>query len=282
MVANLFRKKTVLITGGGTGLGSALAKKLAFDKADIIIVGRRLDKLEEVVEDITNNKKKSGKIIAVQGDISTKDGLAAVMTGIKKTGLGVDILINNAAVYFGGKFEQLTQEEVGQIISTNIWGSIMLTHLLIDQILANKRSGIINISSFAGKVGLPFQSVYSASKYALAGFTESLQREYAGKLNILGVYPSGIKTDFMGSATKKLEKMKFNFNTPDVVAEKIIEAYNLQKKSLILGKKEKSFIFWNKFNSKSVDKSFQKLKGQILSAVNGASSEIGKVFKKKK
>ena len=128
--------------------------------------------------------------------------------------------------------------------------------------------GIINISGFFGKVGVPYFSLYSASEAGIIAFTESLQREYAGEnLRIMGVYTAGLKTDMFKGIIDKMHKIGFIFENPELVAQKIINAYNEMKDTLVLGKKEKSLIFWNGISKKSVDKKFRKIKTKLLNSV---------------
>ena len=163
---------------------------------------------------------------------------------------------------------QASLKDIAKALNTNVTGTILVTKLAIPILKANKKPGIINICGFAGQVALPYFSVISASKYAINGFTESLQREYAGEqLRIMGVYPAGIKSEETENIMPKMEKLGFTFDDPKEIAKKIIEAYNEQRTELVFGKKERSLIFWNKISKKNVDNKVKKIKSKLLNAV---------------
>ncbi|OHD08417.1 MAG: hypothetical protein A2086_07665 [Spirochaetes bacterium GWD1_27_9] len=268
MNTNLFRNKVVVITGASKGLGKALAIELALSKADVVLVGRKKDSLIKIVKEIEQLKKKTGRLFVVSGDISTKEGCDLLIRDIKKASGNFDILINNASNFSIGKFEDEKVENIKKIIDTNVTGTITFTKLALPILKLSKKPGIINISGFAGKVALPYLSLFTATKFAITGFSEALQREYAGdSLKIMTVYPAGIKTETTQEFAPKFEKIGFTYDKPEDIANKIIEAYNSLRKELVLGKKERSLSFWNGFNKNSVDNKFKNLKQKISSIV---------------
>jgi uncharacterized protein len=182
--------KTVLITGAGTGLGKELALLYAKDKHQIILTGRTLSKLEET------------KCL-----IEQLDGIAHVwQLDIRKpekdiqnllSNYTVNILINNAGVGHFGPFHRLSHEEIEEMIDINVKGTIYITQALIKHLLSRPEGKIINIISTAGLRGKINESVYVASKFAVRGFTESLQKEYANTtLSVIGAYMGGMDTPF--------------------------------------------------------------------------------------
>lgn len=265
---NFFKNKTVLITGATQGLGKALAMELVNLKADLVLVDKNKEVLNKTIQEITQTKKKVGKIFGIAADLSTKEGCENVIRDAKKTVGTFDILINNAAILKPGKLSEKSTKDIIEIINTNLLSTILLTNLSLPILSASKKPGIINICAFFGKVGVPYFSLYSATEGGIAKFTESLQREYAGEnLRIMGVYTAGLKTDMFKGMIDKLQKIGFVFENPEVVAQKIINAYNEMKDDLILGKKEKSLIFWNNISKKSNDKKFKKIKTKLLNTV---------------
>ncbi len=265
---NFFKNKTVLITGASQGLGKALAMELVGMKADLILVDKTKEMVNKTIQEITQAKKKVGKIIGIPGDLSTKEGCENIIRDVKKTVGTFDILINNAAILKPGKFSEKNPKDIVEIINTNLLSTMILTNLSLPVLAGAKKPGIINISAFFGKVGVPYFSLYSASEAGIIGFTESLQKEYAGEnLRIMGVYTAGLKTDMFKGMIDKMQKIGFVFENPEVVAQKIINAYNEMKDTLVLGKKEKSLIFWNGISKKSIDKKFRKIKTKLLNTV---------------
>jgi short-subunit dehydrogenase len=268
MTNNFFKNKIVVITGAGAGLGKALSIELALQKADVIMVGKKKEELLANIKEIEQLKKKTGRTFAVAGDASTKEGCDALFRDIKKVTGTFEILINNSSVFTAGKLEDAKAENIKKVFDTNVFGSIFLTKLAIPVLKSNKKPGIINIGSFAGKVSLPYFSVYAASQFAFNGFAESLQKEYAGEqLRIMNVYTAGIKDESLGEIDQKMEKLGFAYENPTEIAKKIVEAYNENRKDVVFGKKERGLIFWNAVSKKSVDEKFKKIKTKILNAI---------------
>lgn len=271
MAKNLFRNKIVVITDGETSLGSALAIEVAKQKADVIIITQKKENLNDTIDQISKLKK-AGKAIPIVGDLTTKNGCDAAIALIKRAVGTIDILINNAAIINCGKFEDNKADQVTNMINKNVTGTILFTQLALPLLRNNKRPGIINIADSMGKVAFPYLSVYSATQFALTGFTQALQRELSGdKLRIMSVYTAGI-TDSMNEATEdKLKKLGFTYDNPEVVAGRIIETYNLEKNELVFGKKENSLAFWNTVLKSSVDNKFKKIRTKILNAISASS-----------
>ncbi|MFC3885364.1 SDR family NAD(P)-dependent oxidoreductase [Bacillus songklensis] len=182
--------KTVLITGAGTGLGKELALLYAKDNHQVILAGRTLSKLEKTKHLI---KQLGGTAHIQQLDIRSPE------KAVKKLLLThtIDILINNAGVGHFGHFHRLRHEEIEEMIDSNVKGTIYVTKALIEHLLSRPEGKIINIVSTAGLRGKVNESVYVASKFAVRGFTESLQKEYADtRLSIIGAYMGGMDTPF--------------------------------------------------------------------------------------
>ena len=265
---NFFKNKTVLITGASQGLGKALAMELVDLKADLVLIDKSKEMVSKVVQEITQTKKKIGKIFGIVADLSTKEGCENAIRDARKTVGTFDILINNAAILKPGKFSEKNLKDIVEIINTNLLSTMILTNLSLPILAGVKKPGIINICAFFGKVGVPYFSLYSAVEAGISGFTESLQREYSSEnMRIMGVYTAGLKTDMFKGMIDKMQKIGFLFEAPEIVAKKIVNAYNEMKNDLVLGKKEKSLIFWNGVSKNSVDKKFKNIKTKLLNTV---------------
>lgn len=272
MLKNLIRNKIVVITDGESALGEALARELAAAKGEVLIIGKDKDGLNKLVEDIAASKKKTGNVTPIIGDLSTRKGCEAVLSIIRR-GVGtIDLLINNRSMFLGGKIDEeggLNQFE--EMINTNVLGYMLFTRLSIPLLRDNKKPGIINITSYRGKVALPYMTAFSASQFAQVGFTQALQREFAAdRIKVMSVNTAGIKGDFDEETEKKFEKLGFSFDDPTAIAEKIVESYNLEKEELVFGKKEKSLGWWNTVSRKSVDSKLKKIRTKILNAIASA------------
>lgn len=185
--------KTILITGGGSGLGAELAKLWAELGNHIILVGRTEDKLKDVYSSIESN---GGSCSYYTSDISNINEAYRLLEMIEQDGRSVDMLVNNAGAGAFGPLEEVDEEEIHTVIDTNVKGTIFLTKVFLP-LLKQKQGRIMNIISTAGLKGKKHESVYVASKYAIRGFTESLWKDLEGTgSSATAVYMGGMDTPF--------------------------------------------------------------------------------------
>jgi NAD(P)-dependent dehydrogenase (short-subunit alcohol dehydrogenase family) len=170
--------KVWLITGAGRGMGVDITKAALAAGHQVVATGRNTDSVAKALGQNEN-------LLIVKLDVTNpQDAEAAVNAAVAKFGR-IDVLVNNAANFVAGFFEELTQEEIGQQLQTSLIGPMIVTRAVLP-IMREQRSGhIIAISSTAGLTSLAFCSAYSASKFGLEGFMQALQTEVA---------PFGIKS----------------------------------------------------------------------------------------
>jgi NAD(P)-dependent dehydrogenase (short-subunit alcohol dehydrogenase family) len=170
--------KTWLITGAGRGMGIDLARAALVAGHRVVATGRDPDGVRAAVGEHEN-------LLVARLDITDASSVAeAVAAALERFGR-IDVLVNNAANFFGGFFEELSPEQFRSQIETNLFGPATVTRAVLP-IMRTQRSGlVVSISSTAGVVGSPFTSAYAASKFALEGWMESLAGE---------VEPYGIRT----------------------------------------------------------------------------------------
>src|SRR6266545_3621786 len=200
-------KKTWFITGAGRGMGVEFAKATLAAGHNVVATGRNPDAIREALGP-------ADELLAVKLDVtSPEEAEAAVKAAVDRFG-GIDVLINNAASFYAGYFEELTPEQMERQLSTSLIGPMNVTRAVLP-VMRKQRSGqIISISSSAGLVGFEFGTAYAASKFGVEGWMQSLQAE---------VEPFGIDTIIVNPGffrTELLTEESTNY------AERPIEDYN--------------------------------------------------------
>jgi NAD(P)-dependent dehydrogenase (short-subunit alcohol dehydrogenase family) len=209
------------ITGAGRGMGVDIAKAALAAGFEVVATGRSTDKVAEALG-------QSDNLLIVKLDITKPaDAESAVKATVEKFGR-IDVLVNNAANFYAGFFEELTPEQMERQLSTSLIGPMNVTRVVLP-VMRKQRSGlIITISSTAGLIGFEFGTAYAASKFGLEGWMQSLQAE---------VEPFGIQTITVNPGffrTELLTVESTNF------AERTIEDYNERR--------AKQMAFWKGYN----------------------------------
>ena len=189
--------KVWLITGAGRGMGVDITKAALVAGHKVVATGRNTDSVAKALGEDEN-------LLIVKLDVTKQaDADAAVNAAVEKFGK-IDVLVNNAANFIAGFFEELTQEEIGQQLQTSLIGPMIVTRAVLP-IMRKQRSGhIISISSTAGLTSLEFCSAYSASKFGLEGFMEALQTEVAPfGINTTIVNPGFFRTELLTEQSTK-------------------------------------------------------------------------------
>lgn len=203
--------KTILITGGSEGLGFALAKELLSQKSEIIICGRSREKLNDASKKLNSNKLRTFVC-----DVSDYNQVQMMVKNITN----LDILINNAGIFMESPIESSNPSEISNVINVNVKGVIYVTKACIPLLKRRKESYLLNISSTKGIEGEENLSVYSASKFAVQGFTESLQLELKEtNIKVFGFYPASMDTTF--HLKTGVVRDRSNWMTVEEVAEVI-------------------------------------------------------------
>jgi short-subunit dehydrogenase len=180
------KDKVVIITGGNSGIGKALAFEFGEKGSKVVITGRNLEALQETENEL---KTKGIEVLALQADVTSKEDNQRMAEETLKRFGKIDILINNAGMSMRAYFEDVDVKVIEQLMDINFFGAIYATKSCLPHIIQQKGS-VIGISSIAGFRGLPARVGYSASKFALQGFLESLRTEMIEKgVHVLTVCP---------------------------------------------------------------------------------------------
>lgn len=213
--------KAILITGAGSGLGKELAILFSQTNQHILLMGRSQDKLQSVKTEIEQN---GGRADVIQADIRSfqevSDKVKKISEHYTLTGL-----VNNAGIGYFGPFEKMEESEIIEMTDTNILGTVFMTKAVLPTFEQQKSGHIINIISTAGLRGKVNEAVYVASKFAVRGFTESLQKEYENSdIKFTAVYMGGMDTPFWENSDHIKDPSRLR--SPKEVAEIIFSQLN--------------------------------------------------------
>lgn len=200
--------KTAIVTGASGGIGAAICKKLAHMKMNLVISGRKRDVLEHLAEEL---RAMGAGVLVCDGDITD----TAFVRGLPQAALdqfgGLDVLINCAGIAQNQHFDEVTEEEYDQIMNLNVRAPFFLCQAALPALRRSGCGTIINMTSVVTHKGYPLQSVYAASKHALAGFSKSLANEvYKENVRVHLISPGGVYTPMVALARPDL--------TPDMVS----------------------------------------------------------------
>jgi dehydrogenase/reductase SDR family member 7B len=245
------KDKVVIITGATSGIGEACAIVFGNAGAKIVISGRNQGKLDHTLNNLHTQGIDS---IGILADAASPEDNQLLIEKALNTYGQIDILINNAGISMRALFEELDIEVFHQVMNTNFWGTVYATKYALPAILASKGS-IIGISSINGYRGTPARTAYTASKYAMNGFFESLRTEVMKRgVHVLVAAPgftaSNIRNNALlangevqGDSPREETKMMSSME----VAEAILKATLLRKRDLVLTREGKLAVFLNKW-----------------------------------
>lgn len=187
--------KVVLITGASSGFGEDAAWLFAHEGCKVVLAARRIDRLQMLASRIQDA---GGEAIAIPMDIINADDVKNMVNSVIDLYGQIDILFNNAGIGRVGWFEEYSMErDIETLINVNLIGTMRVTRAVLPHMLSRRQGHIINMISIAGFVSAPLISSYSASKFGLRAFTDSIRREVAPLgIKVSGIYPGFAKTEF--------------------------------------------------------------------------------------
>ncbi len=198
------KERKAVVTGGGRGIGAAVATELAREGCEVVVAARTLPQLEEVVEVITSE---GGKAYAVECDVTDPDSVASLAMRSKELMGSVHILVNNAGIASSAPLRNLSLKEWNRILSVNTTGTYLCTQAMLPEMVAQKWGRVLNVASVAGQVGGKYISAYSSSKHAVIGFTRCIALEVAPKgVTVNAVCPSYVDTPLTDETVERIKE----------------------------------------------------------------------------
>ena len=252
------KDRVVVITGGSSGIGKALAEVFGKNGSRVIITGRKLDVLKETQKRLSDQGL---DVHIIQSDVSQEaDNQKMAQEVLDKFGK-IDVLINNAGITMRALFNEVDLDVVKKVMDINFYGVLYATKYCLPSIIENK-GAVIGISSIAGFRGLPGRTGYSASKFALQGFLEVLRTELLHKdVHVLTACPgftaSNIRKSSLtkdGSAQGESPRDEQKMMAAERCAELIYKALKKKKRYLILTSQGKLTVWLNRFLPGLTDK----------------------------
>jgi short-subunit dehydrogenase len=242
-----FAGGTAVVTGAASGIGEAVAARLAERGSHLVLVDRDVDRLGDVADRVRAAHPALGVTthVADLSDDEQTDVLAATLAAEHPE---TTLLVNNAGVALGGRFDQVTLEEFDWVMAVNFRAVVRLTHALLPVLKAHPGAHLVNVSSVFGIFAPAGQAAYSASKFAVRGFSEAVRHELAeNQVGVTVVHPGGIRTRIAESARtgsgvsmEEYEQGRKQFAKlltmpPETAAAMIVEAIEKRRPRLLIG-----------------------------------------------
>lgn len=229
--------KTVIVTGASRGIGACVAKKFAEKGYNVVINYNKSEKqAREVALEV---EKLGGKALLVKADVSDPLQVKAMVERVISVFGKVDVLVNNAGISISGLLIDMTDEQIQELIQTNLVSMLTCSREVAKNMMSNQSGRIVNISSIWGVVGGSNESVYSATKAGVIGFSKALAKELGlSNITVNVVAPGAIETDMMKNISSETKK--------EIASETILQRLGTTKDVadavLFLASDEASFI----------------------------------------
>jgi len=260
----------IILTGAAGGIGKELAQRLAESGARLFMVGRS----EAGAELAQTLKEQGADVCFYQIDLLQEGAVQEVVSAAQTALGGVDMLINLAGSMSFESFAAEEYEVTERLMRLNVMVPMQLAHAVLPNMLEQKQGRIVNIGSIFGSIGFAYFATYSATKFALRGFSEALRRELAGTgVGVSYIAPRATKTAFNTDSVYRMgQKVNMKFDTPSQVARVIAEAICSDKDEAYIGWPEKFFVRLNALLPRVVDNGVSKQNRQAAQFVRPAST----------
>ncbi|MCW6512586.1 SDR family NAD(P)-dependent oxidoreductase [Lichenifustis flavocetrariae] len=262
--------KRVLVTGGSSGIGFALAERLISQKVRLLITGRRADALDKAVARL---RLHGGEVNGLVADVATPEGRASTLDGALSALGGLDVLVNNAGGVRAGRLEDISEAEIRTMIEVDLVAPILLTRSALPALRSGGQGLVVNITSAAALLGMPFYATYAAAKAGLARFGEAMRRELNGEgVHVMTVYPGATNTPMMQSS-KAGPELGFAREPASAVAKAIVDGMIDGAFEVVRGGEMRAaMIARNREDPAALDQRFLEMKPELAAAVRDHSA----------
>jgi 3-dehydrosphinganine reductase len=246
-----FEGKLALVTGGSSGIGLAIARKIVNYGGDVAILARRQEMLDIAISEIEKHRQSANqRIIEIKADVTEYDELQTALTKFTLASGVPDIVINSAGVARPGNFSALPVDIFHWMMDVNYFGTVNVLKNLVPEMQKRKSGTIVNISSIAGFIGVYGYTAYGASKYAVAGFTDALRAELKPyNIQVSVVFPPDTDTpqleyedQFKPFITREIAGSA-KLMSADFVADEIIRGFSKRNYVILPGGEGKLLYF---------------------------------------
>jgi short-subunit dehydrogenase len=221
---------SVLVTGASSGIGAATARQFARAGARLTICARRLDRLNEVADQCRHAG--AAAVVVRRTDVTRPNDVRAFVAGALRDFDRIDVLVNNAGVGWRGRFQEMPEEALRNLVETNLVGLATAVQAALPPMLEANSGVIINVASVVGFRAAPYSAFYSATKHAVAGLSHALRGELSGTgVKVCAVYPGTTQTEFFGGGPPPLSVL---VQRPEHVARAIVRTARWPRRDVIM------------------------------------------------
>ncbi len=252
--------RRVLLTGASAGVGRAVAERLAACRTHLLLVARNTQRLQALVPELRAQGAAQVEIVA--GDLTQGAVRSQAVQRVQELWGGLDLLINNAGVSAQGRFVDGAAAAVREVFELNFFATVELTRLAVPLLRAGNSSVLVNIGSVLGHRGVPFNSAYCGSKFALRGWSEAIRPELKRlDIDLLLVSPGTIQTDFFDHLVARTAAPPWPQQrgiAPQAVASQIVRALQSRRQEIYPNWRGRLLLLGNRYFPRLVDRFMQR------------------------
>lgn len=262
-------KPVALITGASSGIGYELAKEFAARGYDLVVVARRKERLEE----LANELKDTTRVYPITLDLSKARGAQKLFEATQELGLHVNTLVNNAGAAYQGRFSEMSQSQIHNLLALNMRGLTDTTHRYLPGMLERGEGKILNVASVVGFQAVPSMALYSASKAFVLSFTESLAEELRCEgIRVSALCPGLTKTDMVDDlGTSQYPGSEWIMSDARSVAREGYQALHRGETIRIPGLINQLAVNWAEYQPRWMKRTLAGFFGRATFSENGAS-----------